>query len=92
MTGWTRVRWPMRCGGCGAELALGAAVRVLELAGLRRRLVRGVCCAGPAPPELPALVQQTAPPKPFTMARFTVDMLPLDFKQRQMREPWCDDE
>lgn len=53
----------------------------------RRVKVRCDTCAGPAPPDLPLLVVEREPPAPFTLTRFTPDMLPLNFKQVVSREP-----
>lgn len=66
----------------------------ITMAELHRELVRCSACAGElVPAELPALVSPP-PSTPLTMTRFTADMLPLDFKQRQAaaeREPGEDD-
>lgn len=87
MTEWRRALWAVRCGGCNAPIAAGSPVLVLVVAG-RREKIRGVCCDGPAPPDLPAVVLERDPPKPFVMTRFDPGMLPIDFKARQVeREP-----
>jgi hypothetical protein len=50
---WTRVAYSERCGQCGKQLNDGEPIIEITISGLRRRLVRGQCCAGDAPPDLP---------------------------------------
>lgn len=54
MRAWERVTYLEHCGGCGAELAAGVAVQTISRPGLKRKLLRGVCCADGEPPaDLP---------------------------------------
>jgi len=43
-----------RCGYCGATIPEGSAAQQIELRGVKRKKYRGECCAGHAPPNLPA--------------------------------------
>lgn len=54
MRTWVFVNVAERCGYCGAEIPEGAAAIEIALRGVKRRRYRGECCAGIAPPELPA--------------------------------------
>jgi hypothetical protein len=91
VTRWTRVAVATLCGGCGQALPAGHPVFTIELAGVkgaRRFKVRCESCAGPAPPSLPAVVQERVWPPPLAFVRFAAAGLPLDFKMRQAeREP-----
>ena len=58
---WTRVVTETYCGGCGATLVAAAPAQVIRLPHVTRLLLRGACCAGPAPPELPARVVRHSP-------------------------------
>ena len=53
---WQRLAVAGFCGGCGAALDADAPVLVITLAGIKRPRIRGECCIGQAPPELPARV------------------------------------
>ncbi len=59
-----------KCGRCGADIPRGDPMIELILPMLTHKPVRCVACAGPAPPDLPALVESTAP-KPERVQRFT---------------------
>ena len=61
MTGWRRADRVLVCGGCAVALNVGDPILTIRIDGLKRPLVRGACCAGPAPPDLPALIL-VAPP------------------------------
>ena len=61
MREWTRLLIGANCGGCGVVLAPDASVQMIHLPRVKRGLVRGECCAGPAPPELPARVVRHSP-------------------------------
>lgn len=43
-----------RCGACGASISEGTAALEIVLHGVKRKRYRGECCAGAAPPSLPA--------------------------------------
>lgn len=61
MREWTRLLIGANCGGCGVILAPDASVQMIHLPRVKRGLVRGECCAGPAPPTLPERVIRMAP-------------------------------
>jgi hypothetical protein len=46
---------------------------------MKRLLLRCALCVGPAPPDLPAVIETRALP-PMVMTRVHPDMLPRDFK------------
>jgi hypothetical protein len=78
------------CGCCKAFIRKGAPIFVYELAGVKgrqREKVRCVTCAGPAPPDLPPLIE-LAPLPPPRMVRLIpgTPALPLDWKQRATAE------
>jgi hypothetical protein len=61
MQTWTRVVVATLCGGCNRQLTVGDPVEVREFAyhgGPLIHRVRCDRCAGPAPPDLPALVER----------------------------------
>jgi len=83
MSAWHRAAVDTICGLCGVHIAVGEPVHVFELPGVRFRRgqkVRCATCDGPAPPDLPPLVLEREPSKPFAMTRFTPGMLPMDWK------------
>lgn len=95
MRTWERARAACLCGLCGRILAKGDAVLVFSIArGTRPPIRRIRCdrCEGPAPPDLPALVELVAPRPSSTLARLR-PILPLgtplaDWRARQAgREP-----
>lgn len=88
MRTWTRMRLDGHCGGCGRFLPTGAPCLELHL-GLKYPKLRCEDCDGPAPPDLAPLHADpiTTPRTPLLMTRFSADMLPLDFKRLQAREP-----
>jgi len=57
MTEWRRLKISRVCGGCGAIIARGEPAKFIVLEGLRRELLRCAECAGPVPPDLPALIE-----------------------------------
>jgi hypothetical protein len=84
---WRRAAMSMKCGRCGAAIVQAEPVLMITIDRVARSVVRCVACEGPAP-ELPPLVDRTPPAVAFPLTRFTPDMLPLDWKVRQMaREP-----
>ncbi len=54
MREWGFVQVPERCGGCGELIPAGTAAQKIELHGVKKARYRGECCAGAAPPNLPA--------------------------------------
>lgn len=67
MRSWIRIGVATLCGGCGALLASNVPALQVMLPNVKRALVRGECCAGHAPPDLP----QNAP------TRTTSAMVPI---------------
>ena len=53
MRTWGRVLSDTLCGGCSSFLKPNAPAIFIKLDGVKRQLVRGECCAGSAPPDLP---------------------------------------
>jgi hypothetical protein len=82
MKAWDRAQRDQRCGLCGEHIETGAAVLVLRIGHLVK--VRGVCCAGPAPPDLPPYVERVSvvDTRPFVPLRLVADSLPLDWRRR----------
>ena len=93
---WERLRAGTLCGACGRALEVGDPVLVFVIErGTRPPIRRMRCdqCEGPAPPDLPALIQLTNAITPTPLTRFA-PVLPLgvplaDFRARQSgeREP-----
>ena len=96
MQTWERARVGSHCGGCGRDVEVGDPILVFVIArGNRpaRRFLRCAACDGPAPPDLPALVERINAITPRPMTRFP-PVLPLgsplaDYRARQSgeREP-----
>jgi hypothetical protein len=97
MRTWTRVIVPATlCGGCNRQLLKGDPVLMIDLAFLGGKMIRvWRCdrCDGPAPPDLPALVEQNSAITPRPMTRLA-PVLPFgtplaDWRARQSgeREP-----
>jgi hypothetical protein len=81
MMRWARALVPKLCGRCGHPIAKGAPLLLIGV-GLTARIekIRGVCCAGPAPPDLPEHIErQPAPPPDLTR----LGVLPLDWSKRE---------
>jgi hypothetical protein len=102
MRAWERVGVPSTlCGRCGRELLKGESVLVITRPrGTAKplRFVRCDRCEGPAPPDLPPLVERDNRITPTPMARLR-PTLPLgmtlaDYRARQSgeREPGEDDD
>lgn len=53
MRAWSRLGVATLCGGCGSLMSSNAPVLQVTLPNVKRALVRGECCAGLAPPDLP---------------------------------------
>lgn len=87
---WTRATLVEHCGLCGHEIPSGEPVLLLKLPLLKRALKRCKGCVGPAPPDLPAVIERRERPtfKPFVHIATGTDALPLDFKSAAAgREP-----
>jgi len=85
MTRWARATRVRFCGRCAGRIDKGAPILVIGLANVKREHIRGECCAGPAPPDLPAHLERVA--APVSLER--LGLLPLDW--RREREPGEDD-
>jgi hypothetical protein len=88
MRQWTRTRRDLRCGYCNRRIAAGDPVFQLSIGLLVK--IRGVCCAGAAPDDLPPLEPlPRVDARPFVPMRSFADMLPLDYRSRASgeREP-----
>lgn len=82
MLTWDRVKYPRRCGRCGRLLEIGAPLFVIQIGRLEK--VRGECCEGQAPPELPPYVRPgPVEITPFRPIQSIAHMLPLDWRRRQ---------
>jgi hypothetical protein len=89
MTTWTRDRIVRHCGLCGQAIPVGDVFQRIAFGwSAKARKYRCATCAGGPVPDLPpdpppAIMCEAAPP-PKTFHRVG---LPLDYKQRQSREP-----
>lgn len=63
MRTWVFLPIGKRCGLCGAAIPAGAAAQEITLHGVKQARYRGECCAGAAPPNLPASPVLTPLPK-----------------------------
>lgn len=79
MRTWSRVSWDCHCGLCNALLRRGDPVLRIQIPSMKRLLVRCVTCVGPAPPDLPTLVERKEP-TPLTMTPLRA--LTADFKAK----------
>jgi hypothetical protein len=84
MTRWERTRYARRCGRCGHEIPIGAPVFVLVIGKVAKD--RCADCEGPAPPDLPAVIERVERPTPLPFARFTVDAIGMDWKAKSAGE------
>lgn len=74
MRRWSRAHSDTLCGKCGNQIAIGDPILVNTIPNVKREQRRGVCCAGDAPPELPAQVvprQTTKKLKPLALEKLT---------------------
>lgn len=86
MRTWRRAEFEQLCGLCHRQIAIGEPVLIISI-GETIRLPRCAACVGPAPPDLPPLVERRSI-EPQVMTRFGPGMLPIDFKHRQVgRDP-----
>jgi hypothetical protein len=84
MTTWLRDRTLRHCGQCGAEIPADTVLLRITFGSCKAKKYRCATCAGPAPPDLPAVLELDAPPPPIDLTR--IGLLPLDFKRRQSGE------
>jgi hypothetical protein len=87
VTAWTRALFDCRCGGCGAEVRRGGALLLVRFPGswLMVTKLRCVGCEGPAPADLPPLIEPVpVPTTPMVRVRTVGATLPFDYKQRQI--------
>jgi len=91
MRRWTRANTATLCGHCAARLEEGAAVQLVKVGDVKRELVRGVCCAGPAPPDLPTrlvLRQTTKKFKPLDTSKLVAAVTQNNAAQLRERMPY----
>ncbi|HEV8502501.1 MAG TPA: hypothetical protein VGR63_13050 [Casimicrobiaceae bacterium] len=96
MRTWARAIVPMLCGGCNRQLAKGDPVLLIDItyrAGRSIRRSRCDRCEGPAPPDLPALIERSNAITPTPLKKMAA-VLPFgrplaDWRARQSgeREP-----
>ena len=87
---WRRAFYRQLCGRCNEPIESGAPVLIVQLTGMARQLLRCVVCAGPAPPDLPELVEQMAATQaPMVPLKHVARPLAFDWKRAQAgeREP-----
>ncbi len=86
MTTWMRDRTLRRCGRCAQTIPIGDVFLLLTFEGLGLSLKKYRCaaCAGPAPPDLPAVIEYDAPAPSIDLTR--LGLLPLDWSRRE-RDP-----
>ena len=58
MEQWTRASVACLCGYCGAFIDKDVPIRLTIIVGIKKNRIRGQCCAGPAPPDLPARIER----------------------------------
>lgn len=81
---------PMRCGLCNGSIPKGDPLIRVDVPLLKRQLFRCKVCVGPAPPDLPPLIERSpADPTPFAHILTGANALPFDFKRAAIgeREP-----
>ena len=61
MISWSRANVDTLCGYCGNVVAKDGPLQIRQVPNVKRDLVRGQCCAGPAPPDLPVRVERSFP-------------------------------
>lgn len=59
MTEWRRVVTDTLCGYCGHSIPKGDPARYTKIGDIRRERVRCADCVGPAPPDLPPLIERS---------------------------------
>jgi hypothetical protein len=78
VTDWGRVYGTATCGLCRALLPKGAPVLRITIGRVVK--LRGECCAGSAPPDLPIAIAERAPIDMGRLQRLGA-MLPLEWKR-----------
>lgn len=58
---WTRAKLETTCGGCGQRIYVQQPMLVMKFEHVKRQLVRCVDCVGPAPPDLPDVIELQQP-------------------------------
>ena len=66
MRTWLRLESPAYCGKCGNEIPSGQPVLALTSEKFKRAFYRCADCEGPAPPDLPPLVEKFQTTKRMT--------------------------
>ncbi len=82
MRTWRRATGMQRCGLCDRSIPQGEPVIAVSLPAIKRELVRCVTCVGPAPPDLPALVERAPDSAPMKPLRDVARTVAVDFKAR----------
>jgi hypothetical protein len=80
MTTWMRDRTLRHCGQCGRDIPEGEVLLRITFGSCKARKYRCASCAGPAPPDLPAVIEYETPQSPIDLSR--LGLLPLDFSRR----------
>lgn len=82
MRTWTRAAVTTLCGGrCGGTVNVGDPVQLVEVPGMRRKLIRCEQCAdSQVPPDLPEAIVKGTVAAPSGFARFSRASVPKDFK------------
>ena len=62
MREWTRAKVEEGCGRCANRIYPDQPMLYVLLKGVRRKLIRCVECAGPAPPDLPLNIERESIP------------------------------
>jgi hypothetical protein len=80
MRSWHRAVVDVTCGLCTERIASGEPVQRISLPALKRPLWRCARCVGPAPPDLPAVIE-LRPPEPagFAPVRELAQRVAVDF-------------
>lgn len=87
MRTWTRKRIEQVCGVCGRAIYIGQPLLEFAIAGLTRKPVRCLDCAGePVPADLPPLEVRPAARVELRPALVPLATVAADFKQRQWRD------
>lgn len=76
MRHWTRAKVEERCGLCGLTIYRDQPMLYVLLQGVKRKLLRCVDCAGPAPPDLPPNIEQQSIPERMASIRQAAATMP----------------
>jgi hypothetical protein len=78
---WVRLEIGAMCGSCRKVYATGDPMLVIEIPNVKVKKLRGPCCAGDAPPDLPVLETVQRFTKPMRKLKTIAESaLPRDFK------------